>query len=114
MKQSIISLLFLFVSSSFFANMAYAGDPIPGVNVSLGKNPGGQGITNTSTARDGGFSLTLAQGSYQLTIPYDHVQTLLRGMGKQGSEVTLTVTAGGNNRVLANDKAMPAKIKINP
>ncbi len=111
MKKSFVPFLFLFVFTAFFASIAFAGDPIPGLDVKLGKNPGG-GITNTKTDKDGSFSLNLAQGSYNLNISYDQVQAVLKRMGKSGSEVTLSLNAGTNKHVLANDKAMPSKIKL--
>jgi len=53
---------------------AHASDPIPGLDVKLGKNPGGSGnVSVTTTARDGGFRFDkpLPAGEYQLTLSWD-------------------------------------------
>jgi hypothetical protein len=66
---------------------AMPGDPIPGLDVKLGKNPGGQSLQNTTTNANGEFEFTnLKAGDYTLTIE----QKIL-------IEDETPVTLGGNN-----------------
>jgi hypothetical protein len=60
-----------------------AGEPIPGVDVNLGKNPGG-GIITTPTGADRTYQFKgLVAGSYDLIVGGQRVQTLT--VGNQGS-----------------------------
>ncbi|HQQ63174.1 MAG TPA: carboxypeptidase-like regulatory domain-containing protein [Pseudomonadales bacterium] len=53
---------------SLFSVIAFAGEPIPGVDVNLGKNPGGA-IVTTRTGKDGSFKFTgLTPGKYDLRV----------------------------------------------
>jgi hypothetical protein len=53
------------------SSCAYAGEPIPGVGVGVGKNPGGRIIT-VKTDGHGRFAFAPADsGSYTITFPYD-------------------------------------------
>jgi hypothetical protein len=56
--------------------IAFAGDPIPGVDVGVGKNPGGSiTIRNGTTDTKGIFTFsTLEAGSYQITVSAGEVQ----------------------------------------
>jgi len=112
MKRPIISFLLLLITTVFFSTNLFAGEPIPGVNVSLGKNPGGAGKINTRSGSDGRFSMNVDEGSYMLTLSYEQVLDVLKHAGKANGEVTLLLNAGTNKRVLVNDKVVPVTILI--
>ena len=112
MKRSFFSFLLLFAFSAFFATTALAGDPIPGVGVGAGKNPGGQLAATAKTVNDGSFTLNLKEGTYDITVQYSEVQAAVKRLGKTCSEVTLSLDAGGNKRVLANGRAMPSETEL--
>ena len=83
MKKSIFSLLCLFALSSFFTNIAFAGDPIPGITVGAGRNPGGEIKTTTKTTRDGKFTLSVSEkGKYDLKISYAEIVKIVSGLTK--------------------------------
>lgn len=70
------------------------GDPIPGLDVKLGKNPGGQMVASGSTGPDGSYSFTgvdLTTGPEYYTVYVD-----IPGLGRDSS-YSLTVTAGDLN-----------------
>ena len=61
-RVAVIAALFL----GLFAGSASAGDPIPGLDVKLGKNPGGQGIHATTDSSGHFVFENLAAGTYTL------------------------------------------------
>lgn len=62
---------------------ALAGDPIPGVDVKLGKNPGGNAVA-APTGADGAYQFKgLAPGNYDLSVAGRLVQTIT--VGDRGS-----------------------------
>ena len=70
---------------------AFAGAPLKGVDVKLGKNPGGKPAART-TDSDGHFSFgVLPKGSYRITLSFT-------GAKLSSSDVSMTVvgTAKGN------------------
>lgn len=74
MQKSIYSFLILLAASSFFMNKVFAGDPIPGISVGAGKNPGGQLMSNSKTGNDGKFTLQpVEKGNYSLNISYEEI-----------------------------------------
>ncbi len=65
------------------------GDPIPGVDVKLGKNPGGQLIASTSTGSNGMYNFTnLVDGNYTIYVD-------IPGLGRDSS-YTLTLSGTDN------------------
>ncbi|MCF8470332.1 MAG: carboxypeptidase regulatory-like domain-containing protein [Parvibaculum sp.] len=61
-----------------------AGEPIPGVDVNLGKNPGGI-VASAPTDKDGAFHFTrLPAGEYTLTLP-DGQPAIPIGIGPDGT-----------------------------
>ena len=74
MQKSIYSLLILLAASSFFMNKVFAGDPIPGISVGAGKNPGGQLMSNSKTGNVGKCTLQpIEKGNYSLNISYEEI-----------------------------------------
>jgi len=63
MKTITIFMLFL-----FFAEISFAGAPLKGIDVKLGKNPGGGCAARMNTNNDGSFSLQVPEGSYTLSV----------------------------------------------
>src|ERR1035437_8362204 len=62
------------------ASSALASDPIPGVDVKLGRNPGGIMFSNATTDSAGKFVFdNLAAGKYVLTVnpPINNTKTLI-------------------------------------
>ena len=82
MKNHILYFLFLFVMGSLFANKACAGEPIPGVGVGAGKNPGGQLISKTVTDKAGMFSMQPVAGDYTLTVSYTDATRIIGAIRK--------------------------------
>lgn len=69
MKTTFLSLLCLLMFTT-----AFAGDPIPGVGVGSGKNPGGQIVSKATTDNNGRFTLTVKEaGKYDLSLSYNKV-----------------------------------------
>ena len=57
------------VAFASLGSSAMAGDPIPGLDVKLGKNPGGIIVAHTTTGSDGKFVFSnLDAGKYQLSV----------------------------------------------
>jgi len=83
MKKSIISFLFLFAVCTFSADVVFAGEPIPGVDIKLGKNPGGSIAFTGKTESDGKFSCKLEKGSYILSISFAQIDEILRRKDKE-------------------------------
>ncbi|UUZ67833.1 carboxypeptidase-like regulatory domain-containing protein [Polaromonas sp. P2-4] len=67
---------------------ALAGDPIPGVDVKLGKNPGGSIMVSAATGADGAYQFKgLAPGNYDLFVGGQRVQTISVGANRSISGV---------------------------
>jgi hypothetical protein len=61
--------LFAAAVSLLAAQAASAGAPLKGVDIKLGKNPGGSVVARTTTGEDGGFVFDdVPPGSYQIQI----------------------------------------------
>ena len=71
MKQHSISLkplVFVLATFLFISTAAFAGEPIPGIDVKLGKNPSGQQSMTSTTEMNGKFTFAgLDPGSYEIT-----------------------------------------------
>jgi Prealbumin-like fold domain len=82
------------------ATGAYAADPIPGIDVKLGTNPGGQGIANSTTNDQGVATFgTLPAGSYTVTVP--------AGANNKGGAKTFTLRAAGPVQVSVKGNGGP-------
>jgi hypothetical protein len=67
-KEFQFTLLTLAVGLACWSSVALAGNPIPGVDVNLGKNPGGI-MARTKTDKNGLYQFNkLAPGTYELCI----------------------------------------------
>lgn len=82
MKKSIVSLLFVFAVCAISTNVVFAGEPIAGVDINLGKNPGGIAFTG-KTGRDGKFACKIEKGSYLLSISFSQIDEILRRKDKE-------------------------------
>lgn len=116
MKKPIFSFLFVVALSSFFANIAFAGDPIPGVNVGAGKPPGGIIATKT-TDPDGKFNFTIpAQGNYYLKISYteiaEKISVLIKNKGTNINDYEFILTLDSNSPGLLVNGVAKHEIKI--
>src|SRR6185503_12019343 len=84
MRKALLRLL----RPSFFAAFclglampAIAGEPIPGIDVKLGKSGGGKAIV-VKTDEEGKFSFdNLAEGTYTLTIAYADCKLAIKTKG---------------------------------
>ena len=85
-----------------FAGTALAGDPIPGLDVKLGKNPGGIAFAQTKTGKDGRFVFdNLAAGSYHLQALQD-VSTTRQSINTAKSNIKgQMAVVNGNQEVTA-------------
>ena len=81
---------------------ALAGEPIPGIDVKLGKNPGGGSIINAPTGADGAYQFKgLAAGEYDLSVGEQRVQTIT--VGDKGSiSGVLSREPGGTASISVN------------
>lgn len=71
LRISLKPFVFALVAFLFVSSAAFAGEPVPGVGVGAGKNPGGQ-ITMTKTGTDGKFIFPQSDsGSYTISFPND-------------------------------------------
>jgi len=69
--------LALAVGLAAWAATALAGDPVPGVDVELGKNPG-RVVASTPTNKDGIHQFTgLAPGKHDMSVAGQRVQTIV-------------------------------------
>jgi len=97
MKKSIIYLLFFIAVCVFSANAVFAGEPIPGVDIKLGKNPGGSIAFTGTTGRNGKFTAKLEEGIYTLSLSYNDIASKVVSMDKNNAlnkgacEFTLTL-----------------------
>jgi hypothetical protein len=93
--KSLLALLVLLVLA--LPNFAFAGDPIPGLDVKLGKNPGGALVTSGTTGQNGEVVFTgLRPGeSFILTLDPAQVEIAIKEQGVKApstQSVTLTMT----------------------
>jgi subtilisin-like proprotein convertase family protein len=81
------------------------GDPIPGVDVKLGRNPGGQLVTSTETDANGEYSFA--------NLPYDDyiIYVDIPGLG---NDSTYTVTVDATNNTFMNLDYEVDSTEINP
>ncbi len=69
MSQNFVAMLMTTVLFAAFASPVRAGEPIPGIDIKLGKNPGAAAVAQTQTGPTGGFVFDrLAPGSYRIQI----------------------------------------------
>lgn len=84
------------------------GEPIPGVDVKLGKDPGGGIVASAPTGVDGAYQFTgLPAGKYKLTFPGLPAKSITIGTdGKTGGKVL----RDGNNVIVTGDfEGSPAR-----
>ncbi|HTJ63924.1 MAG TPA: carboxypeptidase-like regulatory domain-containing protein [Alphaproteobacteria bacterium] len=77
----------------FVTTSAFAGEPIPGVDVNLGKNPGGAIVVSGKTDAKGVFAapMGISPGSYLLTIG-----RIPASAASNRASITITVPAQQN------------------
>lgn len=65
----LVVVVSLVLAASISAGMANAGEPIPGVDIELGKNPDGTTVVVATTGREGRFSsrVRVEPGEYAVT-----------------------------------------------
>ncbi len=91
MKKLTYILLSLFTICTLSTNMVFAGDPIPGVDVNLGKNPGGIIAFSGQTGKDGKFACKLEEGKYELNISYSQIERTLSSQKLLMSNVEISL-----------------------
>lgn len=96
-------LLLLCGGLFLLATSAFAGEPIPGVDVELGKNPGGLAVATGKTNREGMFMFSdVAVGSYRVSVD----------AGAKGRATkTFTLRIASPVQVTVTDNAEPGKTK---
>jgi hypothetical protein len=83
------------------------GEPIPGVDIKLGKNPGGALMKNTSTDSSGNYTFSnVAFGNYTIYVD-------IPGLGRDSS-YTITIDSLNNQYPNLNYKADSTSIYLNP
>jgi hypothetical protein len=97
-----LAALFLFAAISHLE----AGIPIKGVDVKLGRNPGGNAAARTTTDSSGHFSFPVQPaGSYTITVAAKQpMEITVRGAGRS---ITRSSPA-----TQPNAKAVPAPLKV--
>lgn len=101
------AVLALAVGLAGWGAAALAGEPIPGVDVELGKNPGGIAVS-APTNKDGTYQFTgLAPGRYDLSVAGQRVQTItvgtnrsIRGSLTRNDDGAASVTIGDRKPVV--------------
>lgn len=99
-----------------------AGDPIPGVDVKLGKNPGGSIVASSKTDNQGNFHFDkLPAGNYELTLPGLPAQSLTVGAdgiagGKvmRGPDGSMSIFDRWGNRTASSAKGGGSKTAEKP
>jgi hypothetical protein len=95
--------LVLGLALAFPGPAALAGGPIPGVDVKLGKNPGGSIMFTAPTGKDGTYQFEgLAPGNYDLSVAGERVQTITVG-ANQSIAGTLTRNDNGTASISVSD-----------
>ena len=114
MKKSIYSILLLFMLSLGFANMGFAANPIPGVDIIVKKDPGGHSVAIVQTGKDGKFTAKLPEGQYELSISYSQIERVMSSdrTFKHGNAITLMLDNGAWD-VMVNGKKSERKIAVN-
>jgi len=115
MKNSIISLLFLFAVCAFSANMVYAQStvtPIQGTPVGLEHDPEGIAMPSVKTDQNGKFSCKLPEGKYKLMLSYNDIASKVsrtdKNFASKPDGYIFTLLLG----LMPNVKA-PARVIIN-
>ena len=103
----------LFLALAFITVAAYAGAPLKGVDVKLGKNPGGSpAARDTSTDANGHFTFPVVpQGSYAVTFGRDKLKgttrtavVVINGVRHEWDfEKSASRTTGDSKIVIASD-----------
>jgi hypothetical protein len=97
MNGSTFRLALMLLVAGVFAGNAFAGAPLKGVDVKLGRPPGGTPVASRVTDNGGKFDFgVLAKGNYQLTIGLPEGT----GAGTPVSLVVEGVPTGNITRVL--------------
>jgi hypothetical protein len=116
MKQKLINLSFFGILAIVLVLApvsSFAGDPIPGLDVKLGKNPGGSLITTQSTGQNGEVTFTglKAGESYLLSFDQRQLEFAIKEQGVKAPStlsfsITMTVKHG---EVSVNGKKLDKK-----
>jgi len=99
MKKALLRLLQPSLFAAFclgVAMPAFAGDPIPGLDVKLGKPGGGGKAIVVKTDENGNFSFdNLAEGTYTVTISYD---ACVKAINTKGTGATVRQGSTGSTK----------------
>jgi hypothetical protein len=92
--------LFAAVTWLVAAQAAVAGAPLKGVDVKLGRNPGGAAVARTTTGADGGFVFdNVAAGSYQIEITPAVPAARTAAVSAKSRIISQRISATNNNVV---------------
>jgi hypothetical protein len=79
---------------------AFGGDPIPGVDVKLGKDPSGMIVASGNTNKNGTFTVgRIEAGNYNLTI--GRIPAVL-----DQTTASITIIAGGQQEIVKTEKGI--------
>jgi hypothetical protein len=115
-KLSIFSVLSLLALVLLIPRSSFAGDPIPGIDVKLGRNPGGALVTTGTTGQNGEVVFTGFKPGESFILSFDQQQLEIaikeqgvKAPSTQSVTITLTVKRG---KVTVNGTTLDKKEEI--
>lgn len=102
------SFIALFIAIAGYAIVAFAGAPLKGCDIKLGKNPGGSPAARTTTDDEGKFTFeNLPAGKYDLYCSYDQCARAINTTGT-GATVRTSLDAASKDAAKFEIELLPS------